>query len=156
MTSPKSSDTRRDALIESVSAREWLEQQAMSGILEVDSPAGSDVERRYKLPAGTTRCCSTRRASATWRRSPALESYSPTAAWTIASRFTIATPRERLYYGFSVLHYLPVGMVGEDAARTGTVMRPDTLRRYAAAAGFAGCDVQPIDNEDWRFNLLTP
>ena len=37
---------------------------------------------------------------------------------------------ERLYYGFSILHCLPVGMVGEGAAGTGTVMRSDTVRRY--------------------------
>ena len=35
---------------------------------------------------------------------------------------------ERLYYGFSILHCLPVGMVGEGAAGTGTVMRADTVR----------------------------
>ena len=45
---------------------------------------------------------------------------------------------ERLYYGFSVLHCLPVGMVGENAAGTGTVMREDTVRGYAEQAGFAG------------------
>ena len=38
---------------------------------------------------------------------------------------------ERFLYGFSVLHCLPVGMVGEDAAGTGTVMRADTVARYA-------------------------
>jgi hypothetical protein len=62
---------------------------------------------------------------------------------------------ERLHYGFSVLHCLPVGMVGESAAGTGTVMRPDTVRRYAADAGFAGCEIQPIENRFWRFYLLT-
>jgi 2-polyprenyl-3-methyl-5-hydroxy-6-metoxy-1,4-benzoquinol methylase len=62
---------------------------------------------------------------------------------------------ERLHYGFSVLHCLPVGMVGDNAAGTGTVMRPDTVRRYAAAAGFAGFEIQPIDNKFWRFYLLT-
>jgi 2-polyprenyl-3-methyl-5-hydroxy-6-metoxy-1,4-benzoquinol methylase len=63
---------------------------------------------------------------------------------------------ERLHYGFSVLHCLPVGMVGDNAAGTGTVMRPDTLRRYATDAGFAACDVLPIDDRFWRFYLLTP
>ena len=42
---------------------------------------------------------------------------------------------ERLCYGFSVLHCLPVGMVGEGAAGTGTVMRADTVRRYARGGG---------------------
>jgi hypothetical protein len=36
---------------------------------------------------------------------------------------------ERFYYGFSVFHCLPVGMVGEGAAGTGTVMRLETVRR---------------------------
>jgi SAM-dependent methyltransferase len=74
-----------------------------------------------------------------------------------AERFSLdAGDVERLYYGFSVLHCLPVGMVGEDAAGTGTVIREDTVRDYAAQAGFAGCDVAPIDNDFWRFYLLTP
>jgi hypothetical protein len=63
---------------------------------------------------------------------------------------------ERLYYGFSVLHCLPVGMVGDGAAGTGTVMRPDTVRRYAAEAGFGSVEIAPIENDFWRFYLLHP
>jgi SAM-dependent methyltransferase len=63
---------------------------------------------------------------------------------------------ERLYYGFSVLHCLPVGMVGENAAGTGTVMREDTVRSYAEQAGFADLEVAPIENDFWRFYMLTP
>ena len=59
---------------------------------------------------------------------------------------------ERLYYGFSVLHCLPVGMPG---AGTGAVMRVDTVRSYALDAGFAGVEVLPIDNDFWRFYRLT-
>jgi hypothetical protein len=33
-------------------AREWLEQQALAGILEAPDPDASDAERRYALPAG--------------------------------------------------------------------------------------------------------
>jgi 2-polyprenyl-3-methyl-5-hydroxy-6-metoxy-1,4-benzoquinol methylase len=72
---------------------------------------------------------------------------------------TFTTPAgelERLYYGFSLFHCLPVGMVGEGAAGTGTVMRPATLRRYAAAAGFSSCEILPIENDFWRFYLLRP
>jgi 2-polyprenyl-3-methyl-5-hydroxy-6-metoxy-1,4-benzoquinol methylase len=73
-----------------------------------------------------------------------------------AERFALdAGDVERLYYGFSVLHCLPVGMVGENAAGTGTVMREDTLRGYAEQAGFADCEVAPIENDFWRFYLLT-
>jgi 2-polyprenyl-3-methyl-5-hydroxy-6-metoxy-1,4-benzoquinol methylase len=63
---------------------------------------------------------------------------------------------ERLYYGFSVFHCLPVGMVGEGAAGTGTVMRPKTVRRYADEAGFTSCEVLPIEHDFWRFYLLRP
>ena len=34
-------------------AREWLEQQAVAGILEVDDLAGAAEERRYRLPVGS-------------------------------------------------------------------------------------------------------
>ncbi len=67
-----------------------------------------------------------------------------------------ASDLERLYYGFSVLHCLPVGMVGDDPAGTGTVMRTDTVRRYAEEAGFGGFEVLPIENDFWRFYRLTP
>jgi 2-polyprenyl-3-methyl-5-hydroxy-6-metoxy-1,4-benzoquinol methylase len=63
---------------------------------------------------------------------------------------------ERLYYGFSIFHCLPVGMVGEGAAGTGTVIRPATVRRYAEEAGFSSCEVLPIENDFWRFYLLRP
>ena len=63
---------------------------------------------------------------------------------------------ERFYYGFSILHCLPVGMVGKGAAGTGTVMRADTVRRYAEEAGFAGFEVLPIENDFYRFYRLTP
>ena len=71
--------------------------------------------------------------------------------------FTAPAPDvERLYYGFSVFHCLPVGLVGDGAAGTGTVMRSETVRRYAAEAGFSNCDVAPIENDFWRFYLLRP
>jgi 2-polyprenyl-3-methyl-5-hydroxy-6-metoxy-1,4-benzoquinol methylase len=63
---------------------------------------------------------------------------------------------ERLYYGMSVLHCLPVGMVGDNAAGTGTVMREETVRTYARQAGFAACVIAPIENDFWRFYRLTP
>ena len=61
---------------------------------------------------------------------------------------------ERFYYGFSILHCLPVGMVGEGAAGTGTVMRADTVRRYAEQAGLGRFEVLPIDNDFYRFYLM--
>ena len=74
-----------------------------------------------------------------------------------AEAFTApASEVERLYYGFSVFHCLPVGMVGEGAAGTGTVIRAETVRRYADEAGFSSCEVLPIEHDFWRFYLLEP
>jgi 2-polyprenyl-3-methyl-5-hydroxy-6-metoxy-1,4-benzoquinol methylase len=61
---------------------------------------------------------------------------------------------ERLMYGFSVLHCLPVGMADQPSAGTGTCLRPDQLREYAQAAGFAHVEVLPIENDFWRFYRL--
>jgi len=47
-------------------------------------------------------------------------------------------------------------MVGDDAAGTGTVIREGTVRAYARQAGFTECVVAPIENDFWRFYLLTP
>jgi 2-polyprenyl-3-methyl-5-hydroxy-6-metoxy-1,4-benzoquinol methylase len=65
-----------------------------------------------------------------------------------------ADPIERLFYSASVLHSLPVGRCERGSAATGTVMRPDTLRRYAAEAGFASVEVLPIEHDMFRFYRL--
>jgi 2-polyprenyl-3-methyl-5-hydroxy-6-metoxy-1,4-benzoquinol methylase len=61
---------------------------------------------------------------------------------------------ERLFYGFSILHCLPVGTTEQPSAETGTVLRPEILRRYAAAAGFRSLEILPIDHDLWRFYRL--
>jgi 2-polyprenyl-3-methyl-5-hydroxy-6-metoxy-1,4-benzoquinol methylase len=63
---------------------------------------------------------------------------------------------ERLNYGFSVLHCLPATIAESDEAATGTVMRPDTLRRYATEAGFSEVEIAPVEHDFWRFYLLRP
>jgi 2-polyprenyl-3-methyl-5-hydroxy-6-metoxy-1,4-benzoquinol methylase len=63
---------------------------------------------------------------------------------------------ERFMYGWSVLHCLPVGRVDPPALGTGTVMRPETLRRYARDAGFSGVEILPIEHDFWRFYRLLP
>ncbi len=55
-----------------------------------------------------------------------------------------------------MLHCLPVGMADQPSAATGTVMRPDTLRRYAREAGFRDVEILPIDNFFFRFYRLLP
>jgi 2-polyprenyl-3-methyl-5-hydroxy-6-metoxy-1,4-benzoquinol methylase len=62
---------------------------------------------------------------------------------------------ERFFYMASVLHCLPVGMATQPSAGTGTVMRPDTLRTYASAAGFADVTVLPIEHDMFRFYQLS-
>ena len=65
------------------------------------------------------------------------------------------TEREQCEYGWSLIACLPDAMGTPDSAATGTVMRPGTLRRYAAEAGFADVRVLPIDTSYWRFYQLT-
>ena len=62
---------------------------------------------------------------------------------------------ERYMYGFSILHCLPVGMVDQPSAATGTVMRAGTLRHYAEEAGFRQIAVLPIEHDFFRFYRLT-
>jgi SAM-dependent methyltransferase len=62
---------------------------------------------------------------------------------------------ERLMYGWSVLFCLPTGLADAPSVGTGTVMRPETLGRYAAEAGFDEVEVLPIDNDFWRFYRMT-
>ena len=62
---------------------------------------------------------------------------------------------ERLMYGFSVFHCLPVGLADQPSVGTGTVMRPATLRRYAQEAGFADLEVLPLENPFFTFYRLS-
>jgi 2-polyprenyl-3-methyl-5-hydroxy-6-metoxy-1,4-benzoquinol methylase len=61
---------------------------------------------------------------------------------------------EWMMYGWSVLHCLPVGMADQPSVATGTVMRTDTLRKYAEQAGFCDIEILPIDNFFFRFYRL--
>jgi 2-polyprenyl-3-methyl-5-hydroxy-6-metoxy-1,4-benzoquinol methylase len=62
---------------------------------------------------------------------------------------------ERLMYGFSLFICLPDGMSSRPTAATGTVMRHETLRRYAREAGFSDVEVLPTGEFGfWRFYRL--
>lgn len=61
---------------------------------------------------------------------------------------------ERIFYGFSLLHCLPAGMADQPSVGTGTVMRPDTFKGYALAAGFNDVEILPIDNYFFNFYRL--
>jgi hypothetical protein len=53
---------------------------------------------------------------------------------------------ERILYGYSITHCLPVGMAEQPSAGTGTIMRPSTLRDYALEAGFQEVEILPIND----------
>jgi hypothetical protein len=73
----------------------------------------------------------------------------------VPERFTgPGDPVEQFMYGISMLVCLPDGLSHEPSAGTGTVMRPETLRRYAVEAGFSGIEVVAIDHDFFRFYRL--
>ena len=61
---------------------------------------------------------------------------------------------ERFMYGWSITTCLPDGRSREPSVATGTVMRPETLRRYAGEAGFGAVEVLPVENDFFRFYRL--
>jgi 2-polyprenyl-3-methyl-5-hydroxy-6-metoxy-1,4-benzoquinol methylase len=61
---------------------------------------------------------------------------------------------ERLMYGWSITCCLPDGLAHETSVGTGTVMRPETLRRYATEAGFTQVQVLPVQDDFFRFYRL--
>jgi 2-polyprenyl-3-methyl-5-hydroxy-6-metoxy-1,4-benzoquinol methylase len=61
---------------------------------------------------------------------------------------------ERMMYGWSVVHCLPVSMIEQPSEAIGTAIRPDIVQRCARDAGFARCEVLPIDNPLFRFYRL--
>jgi 2-polyprenyl-3-methyl-5-hydroxy-6-metoxy-1,4-benzoquinol methylase len=72
-----------------------------------------------------------------------------------AERFTAPGDElERFLYGWSVLHCLPATMAERPVEANGTVLRAETVQRWAAQAGFARCADLDIDNPFWRFYRL--
>jgi 2-polyprenyl-3-methyl-5-hydroxy-6-metoxy-1,4-benzoquinol methylase len=61
---------------------------------------------------------------------------------------------ERLMYGYSVLFCLPNSLADPPSAATGTVMRPETLERYAREAGFSSVSVLPVEHDVFRLYRL--
>jgi len=74
----------------------------------------------------------------------------------VAESFTApGDPVERLMYGFSFLVCLPAGLSEEHSVGTGTVMRPDTFRRYAGEAGFKEVEIlDQVEHDFLRFYRL--
>jgi 2-polyprenyl-3-methyl-5-hydroxy-6-metoxy-1,4-benzoquinol methylase len=63
---------------------------------------------------------------------------------------------ERLMYGWSIVHCLPVALSESPSAAIGTVIRSDTVRELARAAGFGRVDVLPVDAGFFRLYRLSP
>ena len=61
---------------------------------------------------------------------------------------------ERFMYGWSITTCLPDGRSRQPSVATGTVMRPDKLRKYAGEAGFGSVEVLSIENDFFRFYRL--
>jgi hypothetical protein len=73
----------------------------------------------------------------------------------VAEQFTApGDDVEQLMYGYSLMCCLPDGLAHPGSVGTGTVMRPDTLREYAIAAGYTGVDILPIADDFFRFYRL--
>jgi 2-polyprenyl-3-methyl-5-hydroxy-6-metoxy-1,4-benzoquinol methylase len=73
----------------------------------------------------------------------------------VGERFTApGDDVERMMYGWSVVHCLPVSMVEQPSEAIGTAIRPEVVQRCARDAGFARCEVLPIDNPLFRFYRL--
>jgi 2-polyprenyl-3-methyl-5-hydroxy-6-metoxy-1,4-benzoquinol methylase len=65
-----------------------------------------------------------------------------------------ADETERLMYGWSIVHCLPVSLAERPSAAIGTVIREETIRELAAAAGFGRVDVLPVDGGFFRIYRL--
>ena len=67
-----------------------------------------------------------------------------------------ASELERYHYGWSLMSCLPDAMGDPESAATGALMRPETLRRYAAEAGFQETRILPFHTPLFRFYRLIP
>jgi len=58
---------------------------------------------------------------------------------------------KRSKYGYSVFHCLPISMVEQPSAATGTIICESTMRRYAEQAGFRSIEVLSIEDDTFSF-----
>ena len=124
--------------------------------------AGMRVIRRSKATTtwcSRSRCCTTcptpSRCCARCAVSPVSAGMVVVADERTEDQFKApGSEMERFLYAFSPLHCLAVSMQ-DGGAGTGTVMRADTVRRYAADAGFRRVDVLDVDHPQFRLYRLT-
>jgi 2-polyprenyl-3-methyl-5-hydroxy-6-metoxy-1,4-benzoquinol methylase len=67
-----------------------------------------------------------------------------------------ADETERLMYGWSIVHCLPVSLAETPSAAIGTVIREEIVRTLASSAGFARVEVLPVDAGFFRLYRLHP
>jgi ubiquinone/menaquinone biosynthesis C-methylase UbiE len=73
----------------------------------------------------------------------------------VAERFTAPGDAvERIMYGWSIVHCLPASRCEHPSEALGTVLRADTVKRCAANAGFARCEVLPVEHPIFRVYRL--
>jgi SAM-dependent methyltransferase len=63
---------------------------------------------------------------------------------------------ERFLAGASVAWCLPQSRTDDRSEALGTLLRPATVRRLAADAGYRDVEVQPVEHPFWRFYRLVP
>ena len=63
---------------------------------------------------------------------------------------------ERMMYGWSISHCLPVARSEPDSAALGTVLRSATLEELALAAGFRSVEVIDVDGGFFRLYAVRP
>jgi 2-polyprenyl-3-methyl-5-hydroxy-6-metoxy-1,4-benzoquinol methylase len=61
---------------------------------------------------------------------------------------------ERMMYGWSITHCLPVAMSEQPSEAIGTVIRPEKVTECALRAGFSHVEILPITNDLFRFYRL--
>jgi 2-polyprenyl-3-methyl-5-hydroxy-6-metoxy-1,4-benzoquinol methylase len=61
---------------------------------------------------------------------------------------------ERLMYGWSIVHCLPVSLAERPSAAIGAVIRSETIRQLSQEAGFARVEVLPVDGGFFRLYRL--
>jgi 2-polyprenyl-3-methyl-5-hydroxy-6-metoxy-1,4-benzoquinol methylase len=92
---------------------------------------------------------------ATLRRALAADGSVVIADERVAERFTApGDATERMMYGWSISHCLPVAMSEQPSAAIGTAIRPATVRACATEAGFSQVEILPIEHELFRFYRL--
>jgi 2-polyprenyl-3-methyl-5-hydroxy-6-metoxy-1,4-benzoquinol methylase len=73
----------------------------------------------------------------------------------VAPRFTApGDPAERMMFGWSISACLPASLAERPSAALGTVLREDTVRELATAAGFGSVAVVPVDAGFFRVYRL--